>query len=268
MPDNKPSLIISTYNWPEALALVFQSVKNQTLLPGEVIVADDGSGPETTNVIDDFRKQVSFPVIHIWHEDKGFRKTQVLNRAIETASYDYIVQTDGDIILNKYFLQDHIRFAEPGYFIKGSRGMITQETSISLLEHKRTINLRFYSKGVRSKINATRCPFVTPLFFGNANRSNDLRGCNFGAWKKDLIAVNGYNNDFEGWGHEDIELAARLINYGIKRRQLKHAAVCFHLFHKINDRSSEEINLGKYRKAVEEKLVRCNNGIFKEAGNP
>lgn len=260
----KVTLIISTYNWPEALALVFHSVKKQTILPDEVIIADDGSGKETAELIDHFKNEVNFPVVHIWHEDKGFRKTIVLNQAIDVASGEYIIQTDGDIILNKHFIHDHIRFAKSGYFIKGSRGMLKQETTIKLLKQKNPPDLYFFTKGVRSKINATRCPLLTPLFFGNPYRSNDLRGCNFGAWKIDLIAVNGYNNDFEGWGHEDIELAARLVNNGIKRRQLKHSAVCFHLFHRINNRNSEDRNMGKYRKAVEEKIIRCKNGVVKE----
>lgn len=254
------SLIISTYNWPEALELVFISVRNQKVLPNEVIIADDGSDARTLQVIEAFKTNFNIPVKHLWQEDLGFRKTIIMNKAIEAAIGDYIVQIDGDIILHSHFIKDHLHEAEKGFYIKGSRSMLSPQLTQELLLHKR-INVHAFTKGVGSKVNASHLPFFSTLFKGNKLRSNNLRGCNFSFWKQDFIAVNGYNNDMEGWGHEDIELAARLTNLGIKQRQLKLKAVCFHLFHKIYSRHNEDYNLKKYHGVVAHKIIRCQNGL-------
>ena len=116
-------------------------------------------------------------------------------------------------------------------------------------------------RGVGSRINGTRFPLLSPLFYGDPSKTNDLRGCNFAFWKSDFVAVNGYNNELNGWGHEDIELAARLVNYGVKRKQLKMTAVCFHIYHKLASRSNEDNNLRVYQEVLEKKIIRCANGI-------
>lgn len=256
----KTTLLISTYNWPEALDLVLMSVKKQTVLPDEVIIADDGSKEETRKLIQKYQENFPVPLIHQWHEDNGFRKTIILNKSIKEAKGDYIIQVDGDIILHRRFVEDHIKYAEKGFFVKGSRGRLTEEKSQKVLSAK---NITFSSlePGIKSTINATRFPLFAPLFFGNANSSRNIKGCNFAFWRTDAVAVNGYNNDISGWGHEDIEFPARMINLGIKKKQLKMVAVCFHIYHKIVSRKSEADNLSVYYNVVENKIVRCKNGI-------
>lgn len=254
------SLVISTYNWPEALQVSLNSVLTQTVLPDEILVADDGSGPATRAVIDAFQLTTTIPVTHFWQEDDGFRKTIVMNKAIHSAKGEYIVQIDGDIVIHPKFIADHRSEATSGYYIKGSRSMLSSERTRKILETQNP-KINAFSSGVGSKINATRLPLFAPIFKGNKLRSNNLRGCNFSFWKQDFIAVNGYNNDLKGWGHEDIELAARLTNLGIKQRQLKMKAVCFHLYHKINSRHNEDVNYQKYLNTVINGTVKCANGI-------
>ena len=254
------SLVISTYNWPDALELVLKSVLNQTIAPKEILIADDGSGTATKAVIESFRQKTAIPIKHHWHEDNGFRKTIIMNKAIAEAAGDYIIQIDGDIILHSKFIADHLTDALEGYYIKGSRSMLTSERTAKILKTK-NIHINPLIAGVGSKINATYFPLLAFLFRGDHLRSNNLRGCNFSFWKKDFITVNGYNNDLEGWGHEDIELAARLTNLGIKQRQLKLKAICFHLYHKINARDNEDLNYRKYLKAVSSGTVACKSGI-------
>lgn len=256
------SLIVSTYNWPEALDLVLLSILNQTVFPIEVIIADDGSTNKTKELIEKYQKIFSVKLMHVWHEDDGFRKTIILNEAYRIAQGDYIIQIDGDIILNKYFIEDHLKNAKPGYFIKGSRGRLTETRSKLLLEN-RNINLNAFTSGMQSRINATRLPFLRCLFYGKKVMSRKLKGCNFAVWKRDFVNVNGYNNDLTGWGHEDIELAARLNNNGVYTRQLKLTAVCFHIYHKINSRASESNNLAVYQKTIEEKIATCSNGFIR-----
>jgi len=257
---NSTSLVISTYNWPEALELVLKSILNQTKAPNEILIADDGSGEATKAVIESFKQKTAVPIKHYWHEDNGFRKTIIMNKAIAAATGDYIIQIDGDIILHQKFIADHLTDALEGYYIKGSRSMLTTERTAKILKTK-DIHINPLSSGVGSKINATYFPLLAFLFRGDHYRSNNLRGCNFSFWKKDFIAVNGYNNDLEGWGHEDIELAARLTNLGIKQRQLKLKAICFHLYHQINARDNEDLNYKKYLKAVSGGTIVCKSGI-------
>ena len=251
------TLLISTYNWPQALELVLKSVTLQTVIPSEIIIADDGSTDETKKVIDFYK--ISINIKHIWHKDDGFRKTIIMNKAIKEAQHDYIVQVDGDMILHPKFISDHLYYAKENYFIKGSRAMLHQNLTQEILQSK-TFDFTVLSKNVRSKINATRASFLAPLFFGNKYRTNNLRGCNFAFWKKDFIAVNGYNNEINGWGHEDIEIAARLVNNGTLRRQFKMIAVCFHLYHKINTREKESVNLSVYEQTVKQNIKTIQNG--------
>lgn len=115
-------------------------------------------------------------------------------------------------------------------------------------------------RNIKNKINATRCPLIAPIFRKDKIKSNNLKGCNFSFWKEDFVKVNGYNNDIYGWRHEDIELAARLSNIGIKQRQLKMEAVYFHLHHEYFDRSKESQNFESYQKVITENIATCSNG--------
>ncbi len=123
------SLIISTYNRPDALRLCLDSILRQTTLPDEVIIGDDGSADDTRQVIEDFRKKCPVPLKHIWHEDDGFRLAMMRNKSVAAASGDYIVQIDGDIVLERHFIADHKAAATEGYFVKGSRVRLTDEFS-------------------------------------------------------------------------------------------------------------------------------------------
>ena len=255
----KASLLISTYNWPQALDLVFRSLLVQTKMPLEIVIADDGSKSETGKLIDSYRNQFSVPIKHIWQEDDGFRKTIIMNQSVSKTEGDYIIQIDGDIILHPRFIEDHLNEAREGFFIKGSRGMLSQKKSDEIFKTK-CIQISPFDKGLKSKINGTRLIWASRFFYGDPQKTNDLRGCNFAFWKKDFIAVNGYNNSITGWGHEDIELAARVVNYGVKRKQLKMLAVCYHLHHQLNSRKEEDVNMSIYENAVINKIFRCQNG--------
>lgn len=252
------SLLISTYNWPDALELVLKSVTQQTILPNEVVIADDGSSHKTSEIINSFKNQLN--IKHIWQEDIGFRKTLIMNKAVRQISNEYVVQIDGDMLLHPMFIEDHLKFAKANHFIKGSRAMLPDDLTKQILSNK-TFDFKVMRAAVKSKINASRIPQLAFLFFGSKTRTNNLRGCNFAFWKKDFIAVNGYNNDLIGWGHEDIELAARLVNNGVFRRQLKMVANCFHLYHTINSRENEHTNLSVYHQTVDKKIKTVPNGF-------
>lgn len=258
------SLIISTYNWPEALELSLRSVMAQSVLPAEVIIADDGSGAATKELINKFQAAFPIPLIHIWHEDKGFRKTIVLNMAIAKAKSEYIIQIDGDIIIHHRFIEDHLSFSKPGSFVRASRAYVNETTTKDIVEHKR-YKIHAFSKGITNVLSVLRIPFLWSLFETNYKNKGEevyeIHGCNMAYWRKDLIAVNGYNELFNGWGPEDKELIARMMNLGIQKRFIKLGALAFHLFHKENSRNRLEKNTELFKDTIEKKIVFCEKGI-------
>lgn len=193
------SLIISTYNWHEALDLVLKSVIRQTIMPSEVIIADDGSKVETSLLIEEYKMIFPVPLIHVWQEDHGFRKSKILNKAISKSTFNYIIQIDGDVILNKNFIKDHLKFAKPNQYLFGNRVNIKEKKLLKLFRDK-NINLNFFSSKIGKRFRAIRLPLFNLLTSKNHFVSKKLRGCNMSYWKNDVIKINGYNEDFVGWG--------------------------------------------------------------------
>lgn len=256
------SLIIATYNWPEALELVLQSVLSQRVMPDEVVIADDGSRAATKQLIDSYRNRFPVPLKHYWHPDDGFRKAIIVNQAIAGATGKYIVQIDGDIVMHERFIQDHLDFAEKGFYVRGSRVMIEEERSRILLNLGEIKGLNLFSKGISNRFNALRVPLITSFFVKKSKRSDNVHGCNISFWREDFIKVNGYNNDLRGWGHEDIELAARFVNLGLRQKKVKMKAVCYHLHHPLADRQRESINYKIYQGTLRKGISYCPNGYI------
>ncbi|NLR58411.1 glycosyltransferase [Chitinophaga polysaccharea] len=257
------ALLITTYNWPEALKLVLDSVLVQTVFPDEIIIADDGSGAPTKAVVDAFRKKTNIPVKHFWHPDEGFRKTLILNQAITGTSSNYIIQIDGDIVLHELFIQDHISEAERGYYIRGSRVLLQERITRRCIRNGSFEPVYTLSSDVRNKFNSLRIPFLSYLLIRRTSRSRNWIGCNCAFWKEDFMKVNGYNNELSGWGHEDIELAARFINSGLRQKRVKLKAVCYHLYHPYNDRGQETINYRVYLDTLHRGIAYCANGYHR-----
>lgn len=256
------SLIISTYNWPQALELCLLSVKQQSQLPTEVIIADDGSGNDTRKLIEEFQKDFPVPLVHLWQEDEGFQLAKVRNKGIVKASGEYIIQIDGDLVLHKDFVRDHLYFAEPGYFASGSRILMSEELSKNILE-KKNVNISIFSKGIKNFFNGIHFILLSKLF-ATRYKSNDpyyVKGCNMAFWKVDLYKVNGYNEAFVGWGREDSELAIRLINSGLKKKYLKFSGIVFHTWHKESDRGFDEENTRKMKEAITNRITWCEKGL-------
>lgn len=223
----KTTLLLSTYNSPKYLTLCLKALQRQTLMPDEIVIADDGSKDETRELIESFRSSFSCPIVHVWHEDKGFRLAMILNKALAQCSGDYIIHIDGDIITERHFIEDHVRFAKPGYFMAGSRCLLTEETTKRILEEE-TIDFNIFSKGVEHRFNMVRMPWLAPLCYGQKSH----RGCNIAYWRKDVYAINGYDQRMIENGYDDTDLVERLLRNGVRQRHLKLAAVAFHIWHK------------------------------------
>ncbi|WP_026474343.1 glycosyltransferase family 2 protein [Alkaliflexus imshenetskii] len=234
MQSTKPSvsLIISTYNWKEALKLSVESALKQSVQPDEIIIADDGSRDDTRLLVESLKAVSSVPIVHIWHEDIGFRLTTIRNKAIAASVGDYIIQIDGDIILHRHFIKDHVETARPGCFVCGSRVGLDKESSSKIFKNQ-TFSSSPLSGGFKYFLNNFRFSplrrFLAPRY--GQKKVDRLRGCNMAFWKMDLVDVNGYNETLTSWGHEDAELAYRLIYAGKKKRFLKMGGIAYHLWH-------------------------------------
>lgn len=255
------SLIIATYNWPEALELSLMSALNQSLLPDEIIVADDGSTEETKSMVDKYKALSKVPLLHVWHEDEGFRLAKIRNRAIAACSGDYVIQVDGDIIMHPDFVKDHVDFARKGSYVSGSRVNMNEELS-KKLQREKTTKVNVFMKGTSNFLNGLHLPFLSR--FQEDYRKEDLyyvRGCNMAFWRDDLVTVNGYNEELQGWGREDNEISCRLNNIGDVRRIAKFRAIEFHQYHPECSRNSLSKNDDLLHRTIEEKLTRCEKGL-------
>ena len=256
---NDTSLIITTYNWPKALEACLNSALDQTVTPKEFIIADDGSKQETIDLVKRF--QQSYPqsnIIHSWQEDKGFRAGMSRNRAISKATGNYIIIIDGDLILNRHFVEDHIKNMERGCFIQGSRVITSPAVAKEIMEGKK-INL--FTKGLKNNMNMVRSKLLSKIFTKVDRNLRGVRSCNMSFFKDDLIRVNGFEEEIEGWGREDSELAVRLFNIGCKKKKLKFEALTCHLYHNENDRSRLKKNDEYLANAIENKKTKAKKGL-------
>ena len=262
----KPSLIIATYNWNEALELVLLSVLIQTEKPYEVIIADDGSKGDAKELVNNFKTKFPFPLIHVWHKDKGFRLAEIRNKAIKKASGNYIIQIDGDTILHKHFIKDHRKYARKGHFISGTRVLLGKAISQKLFKSKR-IKVHFFTKDITNIHYTLRIPFFTNLLKSPSDDIekviHSVRGCNMSFWKDDLLKVNGYDENITEWGREDSELSARLINNGLKKIYLKFSAIQFHIFHTSQAKDNLTLNDSVLKNTLIKNKIYTLNGIKK-----
>ncbi len=255
------SLIIATYRWEAALDCVLASVHRQRTPPAEVIIADDGSGPATCDVVERWATKLVVPLQHVWHEDRGFRLAAIRNRALAAATADYIIMIDGDMLLHEKFVESHIAFARRGAYVQGGRVMIGAELTNRILERQANTP-GVFSPGIANRINAVHLPALSRLYRGSSGPIKRTRGANMAYWSSDVRRVNGFNEDIEGWGYEDIEFAARLQNAGVARRNLKFAAVAYHLHHRGKP-DYQHGNREFYERVLRDGSMRCVNGLDK-----
>lgn len=238
---------------------------NQSVLPDEIIIADDGSKEETTNLVNAWKKISKVPIFHIWHPDEGFRLSEIRNKAIINAHYPYIVQVDGDIILHPRFIEDHLISSHIGSFLCGSRVTLSPKISNKLL-HQEIKLPSFFQIPLGFFFNNIRIPLFSKILAPRfrINKIERLRGCNMSFWKDDLLLVNGYNESITGWGPEDKELAVRLINAGVEKRSLKFLAVAYHLYHKETNKDNVASNRKLLNESFSNNIKWAENGIKKQ----
>lgn len=254
------SLIVSTYNWPQALELVLLSIKQQSYLPQEVLIADDGSREETKQLIEQVAKDFPVPIVHVWHEDDGFRKSVILNKAVAKAKGDYIITIDGDIIIENHFIEDHLALSELNTFVYGKRVKIKKEILPEIFAKKK-INYGPFAKGISKRGRAIRIPILARRYKSSDFRYGAVRGCNLSFWKKDFIKINGYNEEMTGWGKEDTELTHRFFNNGMLGKNVKFGAIGYHIYHNDTPRDRDVINTAIQQKTIDENIKATEKGI-------
>lgn len=262
----KVTLIISTYNRPDALKLVFDSIINQSILPAEILVADDGSGDETRKLIEKYKNIFNFPVHHIWQEDSGFRVARIRNLAIKEASTDYIISIDGDIVLHKEYIKSHLHFVKKGFFLQGHRVLLNDKMTKKAISNN-ICEFSFWDFNIINRKNTIHNLKLANIFSIASKRQSGLKGGIISFWKSDAFRVNGFNEDFIGWGKEDSEFAIRLLHSGVKRRDLRFCAVAYHLDHANSNKKLNSLNYKRNLKmmndTIKNKTQICKNGIKK-----
>jgi glycosyltransferase involved in cell wall biosynthesis len=268
------SIIISTYNAIDWLEKTLYGYNNQTYQHFEIVIADDGSDPETKALLDRIRKEVFYPIIHVWHEDNGFQKSQILNKAVLKCSTPYIVMSDGDCIPRKDFIEQHVKYREEGYFLSGGYFMLPIDISEKITKEdiyaencfdlnwlkENGLKTSFKNKKLTAKpVTASVLNLITPT---NAS----WNGHNASGWTKDIIAVNGLNEEMQ-YGGQDRELGERLYNLGIQSKQIRYNAIVVHLDHPRGYKNEASIKknqaIRKETRELEKKWT--EQGIVKNA---
>ena len=267
---NSLSLIITTYNQKERLALVLDSVRALNPLPNEVLIADDGSKPDTRELINSYAKDFPCPLKHIWHEDKGFRLAQIRNEAIAKAQGEYIIIIDGDMILDSRFVAEHLKFARRKVFLQGSRVILRENETAQILDTK-NYTLAFKSRSFK----ATHCDFLARLIYATSKTTakifrkkeliKGIRGCNMSFFKADCEMINGFNEEFVGWGREDSEFVARFLFNGGELRRLKFNALAYHIYHDENSRQMFDKNHQIYLNTIKNQSKWAKIGLNSNA---
>jgi glycosyltransferase involved in cell wall biosynthesis len=253
------SVVISTYNWPQALQAVVEGFFSQSDMDFEIVIADDGSGEATRACIDSLRARSPVPLKHVWQPDIGYRLAMSRNRGIRACSGDYVLVVDGDCIPQRNYIAQHRKLARRGFIVTGSRILLDPATSERVLAHSLDLQSIGLAEKLRLRLSGgtNKLPqmlWTLPDVGRHKSRFSfrRIKGCNMGIWRDDLERINGFDESFQGWGHEDADLVVRLFHAGVMRKDGAFATEVFHLWHREAQRDQASSN----KRVV---LERCAN---------
>ncbi|GAB4160741.1 MAG: hypothetical protein Tsb0033_17170 [Winogradskyella sp.] len=264
------SVIISTYNQPKWLELVLYSYDIQTVSNFELIIADDGSDQRTKEVVDKFKSSSKLSVIHIWQKDEGFQKTKILNKAIVASHSDYLIFTDGDCIARRDFVATHLKLKRPNCALSGGYFKLSETISKTLskaeIKNQNCFNAHWLvakgqpktfklNKLTKSKTKAKLLNVFTPT-------KATFDGMNVSCYKKDIVAVNGFDERMQ-YGGEDREVGERMMHNGVKFLQVRYSTICVHLHHDrpYRNEEAEALNLKIRKETKKNKSTYTKFGI-------
>ncbi len=262
------SVIVATYERPDALDAVLRGLARQSDRRFEIVVADDGSGPQTRQVVEQWRSRIGVPVQHVWHEDRGFRLAEIRNRGILAARGDYCVFLDGDCIPRPDFIAQHRRLSEHGNFVSGNRVLLSEDLTREVLAKglapEQWSTLALMRRSLAGEVNRWTPAvhlWLGPLRKLARGRWQGARTCNLGVARSDLLRVDGFDASFSGWGFEDSDLAVRLMRSGTQRKDGRFATGVLHLWHPERDRSRAAENRAALEEVIRGDRVRALRGL-------
>lgn len=258
------SVIVSTYNRPDALAACLTSLLQQTDNNFEILVADDGSTASTGQLISRYQADSPIPIKHIYQPDQGFQLSRIRNKAVAQSQGDYLIFLDGDCLVRPNFVSKHKALAKSGYYVAGNRVLLNQAFTSEVLVKELSLHLKklpyFIGLRLSRRINRLSPVFSLPLGFLRYLQPHHWRkavGCNTAMWKSDFMRVNGYDELFEGWGFEDSDLLIRLMHAGIRRKEGRFAVPALHLWHPDNDKSKQALNYQRLQERLQQPTFMC-----------
>ncbi len=253
------SLVISTYNQPDALAKALRGLARQTRQPDEVLLSDDGSSEPTKKLIAQFSTSSPVPVRHVWHPHDGFRKTIILNQTLAVAKCDYLIFTDADCVPHPQFVSDHAALAERGFWVQGRRCFVREEFVPEFEAEKIPAWSWMLAGKITGAAKGVRWPFAV---IRRDTKQRGIIGCNMAFWRDDLLAVNGFDEDYTGWGTgEDSDIGTRLYHLGRPRKFVYGRAITFHLNHPPAPRGHHAASLARLAETIARRKVRCEHGL-------
>jgi glycosyltransferase involved in cell wall biosynthesis len=262
------SVIVATYNGPNALDACLRALSVQSDEKFEVVVADDGSDTKTAAVINDWSRRLNMRLKHAWHPDRGFRLAEIRNRAIRISDGSYCVFLDGDCIARPEFVAAHRRLMEPGWFVTGNRVLLSEGLTERVLQLG--IQPEFWNTGqwvaqrLQGEVNRVIPLLSLPLDSlrkRTPTRWRGARGSNMAFWRGDLVAVDGFDAGFTGWGREDSDIFIRMIRNKIFRKDGRFATAVLHLWHPEADRSRVLLNDRQLEEVVASDRVVARRGL-------
>lgn len=243
------SVVITTYNRSDALMVVLDALSRQTDKVFEVVVADDGSHDVHRSQIFESDLAKSLQVVHVWHPDVGFTASRIRNRGASVSSGKYIIFLDGDCVPETDFIARHKALAQPGYLVNGSRVLLSPVFAKQVLARVENVCCRsvmfWLWQRFQGRANKLTGLLRLPDWHGRVQQNfswKGIRSCNMAVWRRDFVLVDGFDESFVGWGHEDADFVLRLQNAGVLRKNGFCATEVFHLWHSEAARDQESYN--------------------------
>lgn len=268
------SVVITTYNRSDALLAVLDGLVRQTDRNFEVIVADDGSRRDHQSAIQNSAVARHLRVVHVWHPDVGFTASRIRNRGVAAAREQYVIFLDGDCVPEVDFIARHKWLAGTGFFVNGSRVLLSPKLTEQVLLQAENISGRSWWYWIRQRMlgQASKLSGLIRLPDGAMRIKREfswkgIRSCNFGVWRTDFERVNGFDESFVGWGHEDADFVLRLHNSGVARKNGFCATEVFHLWHPEAARNQESKNAAVVRARAATTVTQPTLGYSQERIN-
>lgn len=276
----KISVIVATYNRPSYLRLCLMSLAASSVLPSEVLVADDGSTKETDEVVREFQGafRTLFPVVHVRQEHEGIRKQRIVNEAVRRSTGDYLFFTDGDCTVHRHCLREHQQHSDQRAILAGQRVQIGAELTEKLLASRTVVNglnvellkdfLAHRSHHAQEAMVLRNSLLRSLLKKDRIKPATSVIGCNCSLPKQLFMDINGYDEDFLGFGDEDADLGIRVINSGGFIRSVRNLAIVYHHNHPGSwDMTTDQFkhNAAIKNRRIVNKEAYCLNGITKRS---